>query len=213
MSLPASSTSRLSVWLEPDARLGLAMIDHLFNRLDGLYPHRWRSAFGSDMAIANWREAWADGFVSECVTASEVKIGLHACRTRFQWPPSFAEFLLACRPAVDFEAAFYEAVTQLRKRETGQDTWSHPAIFWASVAIGQYNLRNAVWSAMQSRWTVALKQEMEKGEWPEIPTPRLSLPEPGQTTSKEAATQALSNIRAMMSARNATAHTTTTCNA
>ena len=65
----SSTTSRLSAWLDPHPRLeGIALIDHLFNRLDGLYPHRWRSAFASEQAVVNWRETWADGFVEESVT-------------------------------------------------------------------------------------------------------------------------------------------------
>lgn len=128
------STSRLNAWLEPHPRLdGIAMIDHLFNKLDGLYPHRWRSAFANDQAIANWRETWADGFAEEGVTPEEIRRGLSQCRRRFDWPPSFAEFLSACRPPINPEAAYHEAVKQMRNRASGADAWSHPATlscFW-----------------------------------------------------------------------------------
>ena len=178
----SSTTSRLSAWLDPHPRLeGIALIDHLFNRLDGLYPHRWRSAFASEQAVVNWRETWADGFVEESVTMDEIKAGMKACRTRFSWPPSFAEFMSACRQPMDFEAAFCEAVEQLRRREHGNDRWSHPAIYWAAVSIGSFDMRNATWVWIKSRWTATLKAELEKREWPAVPTPMAALPAPGKT--------------------------------
>jgi hypothetical protein len=100
-----SSTSPPSVWLDPHPKLdGLALIDHLFNRLDGMYPHKWRSAFASDQAVANWRTAWAEALADEGVTLEEVRAGLRACR-RQGWPPSFAEFFRACRPPIDCQSA------------------------------------------------------------------------------------------------------------
>jgi len=182
--LPAtSSKSRLSAWLEPHPKLdGVALIDHLFNRLDGLYPHRWRSAFASDDAIANWRNAWADGFADEGVTLAEIKAGMKACRRRFAWPPSFAEFLSACRPPVDFESAFCEAVEQMRRRESDCDEWSSPAIYWAAVQIGSFDLRNATWPVIKPRWTAVLQAQLDKREWPEIPPRLAALPAPGQSS-------------------------------
>ena len=178
-----SSTSRLSAWLEPHPRLeGIALIDHLFNRLDGLYPHRWRSAFASEQAISNWRETWADGFAEEGVTMAEIKAGMKACRTRFAWPPSFAEFMSACRQPMDFESAFCEAIEQLRRREHGEDKWSHPAIYWAAVTIGHFDMRNATWGGIKARWTAVLQAQLERREWPEVPPPMVALPAPGKTS-------------------------------
>jgi hypothetical protein len=59
----------MNAWLSPQPALdNMTLIDLLFNRLDGLYPNRWRASFRNEHAIANWREAWADGFVSEGLT-------------------------------------------------------------------------------------------------------------------------------------------------
>lgn len=165
-----SSMSRLSAWIDPHPSLdGIALIDHLFNRLDGLYPHRWRSAFSSPQAIANWRETWADGFVAEGMTIDDIKVGIRACRTRFEWPPSFAEFIAACRPHLEPETAFCEAIRQLRMREFGRDQWSHPAIFWAAMALGQFEMTSTTWASIRNRWTDALLDELAKREWPQIP--------------------------------------------
>lgn len=178
-----SSTSRLSAWIEPHPRLGgLSLIDHLFNRLDGLYPHKFRSALGGERSVENWREAWADGFAEEGVTMAEIKRGLAACRKKFAWPPSFAEFLAACRPPVDFEAAFYDAVRQLRARETGRDRWTSPCVYWAAVAVGGFDMRNSSWEKIKTRWTAALQAEIDKGEWPDVPEYAPALPAPGKSS-------------------------------
>lgn len=187
--LPATATSSRELratWLEPSARLeGLAPIDHLFNRLDGLYPHRWRSAFGSEQAIANWRQAWADGFAEEGLTLDEIRIGLAACRRMFDWPPSFAEFVKACRPAMDYERAFIEAQEQMRLREDGRDEWSSPAVFWAASSMS-WELRCSAYGAVKTRWRAALDKavaDVKAGKLPaEVPAKREALPAPGQST-------------------------------
>ncbi len=185
MQAPATSSKpNLDAWLKPNPRLdGLAVIDHLFNRLDGLYPHRWRSAFGSPQAVANWREAWADAFAEEGVTLDEIKAGLTACRRMFDWPPSMAEFLKACRPPIDPEAAFNEAVVQVAKRQEGADKWSHPAIFWTAHALGDFEMLHATWQGIKSRWSTLLAEQLALRDWPEIPTRRPALPAPGKSTT------------------------------
>lgn len=195
-----SSTSPLAQWLEPHPRLdGIALIDHLFNRLDGLYPHRWRSAFPNEQAIANWRIAWAEGLAAEGITPEEVKRGLEACRSQFEWPPSLAEFVKACRPPIDFEAAYREACEQMRLREIGCDRWSHPAIYWAAVSIGSFDLRNSTWGNIKTRWTAALRAELDKREWPEIPPRREALPQPGKVTiPQEEARRRIAAMRDMI---------------
>ena len=187
-------------WLEPHHKLeGIAPIDHLFNRLDGLYPHKFRSAFGCDRAIENWRQAWAEGFAQEGLTVREVRAGLDFCRKKFAWPPSFAEFLAACRPPVEPEAAFFEAVAQLQLREQGKDKWSHPAIFWAATKIGAFDMRNATWDSIKSRWVAALKAQMDLKQWPDVPPPMLALPTPGKTaTPREDARRRIEEAKAMI---------------
>lgn len=170
-------------WLSPHEKLnGLAPIDHLFNRLDGLYPSRWRASFSSPQSINNWREAWADGLAEEGITGLELKNGIRECRRRFDWPPSLAEFIKSCRPdiCIDFELSFTEAVTQMQNRKDGKDKWSHPAIYWAAIKIGQFDIRTATWGSIKNRWISALKAEINKNEWPDIPPHRESLPPPGK---------------------------------
>lgn len=185
----------MNTWMEPRSG-GVALIDHLFNRLDGLYPHRWRSAFANAQAIANWRDAWAEGLTEEGISPEEVKHGLDECRRRIDWPPSFAEFIKACRPAVDCEQSFLEAVTQMQRRQEGKDEWSHPAIYWAAATIGRFDLQHATCGNMKARWAATLKTEMDKREWPEIPPHHEALPAPGQcSVTRDEARKRLAAIR------------------
>jgi hypothetical protein len=132
MNAPSLSThlaNRYSRWFEPVPALGdLALMDHLFNRLDGAYPHKWRSAFPNEQAIDNWKVSWCEAFDAEGIEPQDIKAGLKACRSQYDWPPSCAEFIKACRPSVDRMVAYYEAVIGLQVREKGEmGTWSHPA--------------------------------------------------------------------------------------
>lgn len=194
--LPASSSTRpFSQWFDPVPTLGISFIDHLFNRLDGAYPHKWRSNFTNQQAIDNWAESWVEAFEEEGITPNDVKVGLRECRRRFAWPPSCAEFIQACRPHVDPMRAYYEAVAGLEARGKGEfGTWSHPAIFWAAWSMRK-ELREQAFSAVKIRWETALQQQLDKATLDEIPEPVFELTAPGQsTTSCEKAKAKIANL-------------------
>jgi hypothetical protein len=183
-ALPASPSTRpYSQWFEPAPGLGISLVDHLFNRLDGAYPHKWRSNFANQQAIDNWAESWVEAFEEEGITPNDVKIGLRECRRRFAWPPSCAEFIQACRPSVDPMRAYYEAVAGVQARFAGEHgTWSHPAIYWAAMPMAT-ELQQQTFSAVKARWEAALEQQLAKGAWDEIPRPMLTLTAPGKSTT------------------------------
>ena len=83
MATSMSSTAPQSVWLEKHPRLGVSLMDHLWNRMDGTYPNRWRAAFANEQAIENWREAWADAFSDERITPDEVRSTIAVCRKTY----------------------------------------------------------------------------------------------------------------------------------
>ena len=192
------STQPFSKWFEVHPGLGISMMDHLFNRLDGAYPHKWRSNFPNQQAIDNWCESWAEAFEEEGITPHDVKDGLKACRTRYDWPPSCAEFIKACKPSIDPLVAYYEAVNGTQAREQGKKgDWSHPAIFWASVKVSAYDLKHASYSQIKQRWEKALADEMEKGEWSPVPDALQALPAPGKgELSREHAAKMVSELKA-----------------
>jgi Replication protein P len=181
----SSLMSQRSAWLDlrPIGDRQLSLMDHLFNRLDGMYPNRWRASFTSEDAVQNWRESWAEAFVEEGITPHQVADGIRACRRQFDWPPSLTEFLKACKPHIDHEAAFIEAVKQMRQRDNGTDTWSKPAIYWAAVEFGSWELRQASWDRAKARWTRILDEQLAKGELPPVPPRMEALPAPGQASA------------------------------
>lgn len=183
-SLPsAPSTRPFSQWFEPSQALGISLIDHLFNRLDGAYPGKWRKDFPNQQAIDNWAESWVEAFEDEGITPNDVKVGLRECRKRFAWPPSVAEFMQACRPQVDPLRAYYEAVAGVQARVQGEmGTWSHPAIYHAAMPMAA-ELREQAYSFVKGRWEAALAQQLAKGTWDEIPAPMLQLTAPGKSTT------------------------------
>lgn len=202
MNAPSHSTQLANPfdrWFAPlEILRGKSLMDHLYNRLDGAYPHKWRSNFPSPEAIDNWKVSWAEAFEDEGITPTDVKAGLKACRTRYDWPPSCAEFIKACKPSVDPLVAYYEAVNGTRAREQGKKgEWSHPAIFWAAVKVSAYDLKHASYSQIKQRWEKALSDEMEKGEWAAVPEPLPALPAPGKSTlSREHAEKMVSELKA-----------------
>ena len=172
-------------------------MDHLYNRLDGLYPHKWRSNFPTPDAIENWSVAWAEAFEEEQIGPEAIKAGLKACRTRYEWPPSCAEFMKACKPSVDPMVAYYEATTGIQARKNGEmGKWSHPAVYWAAMPMS-FDLSSQTYSQMKGRWEKAFADEMEKGEWEPIPQPMVALPAPGKADlSREKAAVSLRNLGA-----------------
>jgi hypothetical protein len=141
--------------------------------------------------------SWCEAFDAEGIEPQDIKAGLKACRSQYDWPPSCAEFIKACRPSVDRMVAYYEAVIGLQVREKGEmGTWSHPAIFWAASRMA-FDLKNQTFSQVKDRWNKALSDEMDKGEWTSVPMPMLALPEPGKSQlSREQAAQALNDLGA-----------------
>jgi hypothetical protein len=193
---PSVPTTRpYSQWFEPHPDLGISLMDHLYNRLDGAYPHKWRANFPDEQAIDNWAESWVEAFEDEGITPADVKTGLKACRSRFGWPPSCAEFIQACKPYADITGAYHEAVAGLEARGKGErGEWSHPAVFWAATLL-QRDLMGQTYSAVKDRWAAALKAQLGRTEWAEIPAPRPQLAAPGQTKlSREGAAAMLREL-------------------
>ncbi len=182
MTTLAPSTLLPSEWRKPRPALGgKDLLTHLYNRLDGAYPGRFGSQFRTPQAIENWKDAWEEAFVRENIRPQEVADAL--TRLPAGWPPGLPDFLALCRPAIDPEAAFHEAVAGMTARQRGEKgAWSHPAIYWAAVRIGRADLLANSYATLKPRWENALRDVMGKGEWAEIPdVDPVALPTPGRT--------------------------------
>lgn len=186
-----------SKWFEVHPKLQISMMDHLYNRLDGAYPHKWRSNFSSQAAIDNWAVSWAEAFEEEKITLEEVAVGLRHCRKTLDWPPSISEFIKACRSTLNPLNAYYEAIAGLQARQKGElGVWSHPAIFWAATPLS-FDLLNLSYSQMKTRWESSLENQMNAGEWEEITKPLIALPAPSKSrTSNSEAAKTLQQIGA-----------------
>ncbi|HXA48560.1 MAG TPA: replication protein P [Burkholderiaceae bacterium] len=184
-----------SRWFDIHPKLGISTIDHLFNRLDGTYPHKWRSAYPTNKAINNWAESWVEAFEDEGISPEDVKRGLKVCRSRYDWPPSCAEFIKACKMIVEPLVGYYEAVEGVQARQRGEHgKWSHPAIYWAAMPLA-FDLATQTYSHMRARWEQSLAEQMMRTEWLPIPAPMAALPAPGKAVlSKEKAAQLLHQL-------------------
>jgi hypothetical protein len=202
MNAPSISTqlaNPFSKWFDPHPKLeNKSLMDHLYSRLDGLYPQKWRANFNGPESIENWSVVWAEAFEEEGISPAAIKGGLKACRSKFDWPPSCAEFIKACKPAVDPMTAYYEAIAGVKAREKGEvGNWSHPAVYWAAISVSAFDLKNSAYSQIRGRWEQALSEQMAKEEWPAIPAAMIALPAPGRADlSAEEAVKRIAELRA-----------------
>lgn len=169
----------------------LPWIERLIERFGIMYGAKFLDLW-KNVDPAAMKRAWAEelsGF-----TAEELKRGLAICKTK-PFPPTLPEFMNFCREGMNPETAFYEALEQMRLRNDGRDKWSHPAIYWTAVKIGEFDLRNQTWATLRARWTEAFRKTLEEGQWPDVPEKALTLPAPGhQTISKEEAAKRVAEI-------------------
>lgn len=157
------------------------LIERLFARLAAMYGARFADLWrGAD--IEHVKRVWAEELSD--YTRDEIARGVAACRSR-DWPPTLPEFLKLCRPAMDYERAFIEAVEQMHKRGSGADRWSSPAVYWAAAELGK-DLSVYPYAHIAKRWQAALDEagsRVASGDLPaEIPPRREALPAPADVT-------------------------------
>lgn len=142
------------------------------------YGKRYTDLWGATDPKA-WLSYWCEQLAG--FTAAEIKRGMDALASR-EWPPTLPEFKRLCRPPIDPQAAFYEALEGVQARERGErGEWSHPAIYWAAVKVGAFDLKNTGYGQIQKRWESALQAILDAGSYDPIPDPALALPAPGKS--------------------------------
>lgn len=186
-----SNVTKLSTSTKPAP---ITWVESLFDRMTACYGNKfldmWR---GADMNLV--KHLWAEEMGK--LSHEDLKRGYAALMTR-DWPPSLPEYVKMCKPSVDPTVAYYEALNGLQSRERGEvGTWTHPAIFWASVAVSAHDLKHQSYSQIKARWEKALQDEMDKGQWEPVPVPLVALPAPGKSElSREHAEKMVRELQA-----------------
>lgn len=180
-------------------------VDQIFKRFHGRFGNRFLAEYctgivgedGQDMGISNAKNVWGEELAG--FTPEEIKRGLSA---QYPFLPDCDKFKLACRPTIDYEQAFVEAVEQMHRRKTGKDKWSNPAIYWAAAEIGN-DLNNHPYQSIRARWKSSFDKAREKvadGRLPNMVPERLVvIPAPGKVTvSKEEAAKRFEEVRKIL---------------
>lgn len=158
-------------------------IDALFAKMSLYYGNKFADMW-RDSSMQAIKGLWAQELRK--LSREDFTRGANALMTQ-EWPPTLPQFIKLCKPSVDAVAAYYQAVNGVIAREHGNvGEWSHPAIFWASVKVGAFDLKHQTYSNIKGRWEAALSEEMAKGAWSDIPEPMIALPAP-PPASKEVA--------------------------
>ncbi len=183
--IPKSLTSTETLpeaWIE-------RIFDHMWATFGKKFVDQW-AGVEPEKLKAHWAYKLS-GF-----STAELKRGVDALDKQ-TFCPTLPEFMRLCRPPVDPLAAYYEAVEGVTARERGEKgNWTHPAIFWASVAVGAHDLKGSTYSQIKQRWENALQAEIDKGAWVDIPEPVLSLPAPSKReTDRLAAAKVLGGLK------------------
>lgn len=185
------------------ATSSISPIDRLFGELHGMFGNKLLDQFrsghvvdGLDTGIENMKATWAEKIRSNGLMLSDVKRGLAGCE-RLKWPPTWGEFLDLCKPALDPNVALSEGISQMRARAQCQDVWSDPAIFWASVKVGQYDMLSQPHAALLPRFKRALEEVLKTEVLPVPPSVPALAYDVGTVSTKEKATEQLKRLGAL----------------
>jgi len=167
----------------------------LIERMQALYGAQFSRQWES-IKPERLPQIWAEELAG--FSGQEIAAGLAACKTR-QWPPTLPEFMALCRPWLDAEVAFREAVAGMSARRKGElGIWSHPAVYWTAVRVGTHDLLACGWQTMRTRWEAAFNETLAEGRWYPVPAPAQQLPAPGAATfTRDEADRLAAKVRQM----------------
>lgn len=147
--------------------LPLAWIDKIWERLFSFYGKKFTDFWGGadQKQIASIKRIWAEDLSG--YSAEEIKTGLDKCKEN-DYPPTMPQFLKMCRPLINYEASFAEAVKQLHLRKEALDNWSAPAIYYAAITM-HHELSNCSYASVKDRWRNAIDTAVENIKCGKIP--------------------------------------------
>jgi len=169
-------------------------VDSLFALMSGTYGSKFADLWrGTDLAAV--RRLWGKKLAT--LSRDELRRGSDALMGR-PYPPTLPEFVALCRPGINVDAALYEATQQLRLRAEGKDEWSNPAIYWAALMVGEFEMLNLSHAALLKRFSAALDTVLAQDQIPKVPErDRPALPAPGKgSASPERVEAAMREVRA-----------------
>lgn len=186
------------------AAVPLHWVADLFGRLGAILGARLADLYaGADPDEV--QRQWAEGLVG--FSGDEIRRGIAATRLG-KFPPNLPQFLHLCRPALDAELAWHEAVQGMAAHGREEIfAWSHPAVYWAGRQV-QSELRSGTFAQHRRRWEALMQAEWAKGAWASPPDPRQRvLPAQqaaaGSRWSKAEALQRMQRTRDQIAARRA----------
>lgn len=200
-----------NVWLQKNNKFGNERgIDYLFKKLDFMYPRKWSSQFTNEHLANDFKTAWAEEFEEANFTFHDAKKAIEYFKAKMSpsgdnWPPSCLEFINSVK-SIDYEAAFFEAVEQMRLREKGLDKWSHCAVYCSAVKLGG-DINNFPYQSIKTRWKIALddsRSKIESGELPNVVPERLQAlpsPEKAHTTPKTEGLRMLAEMKKVLESK------------
>ncbi|MBY0475438.1 MAG: hypothetical protein K2Q13_10330 [Nitrosomonas sp.] len=180
-------------------------VEEIFKRFHGRFGNRFLAEYSTgkigkntlDEGIENAKKVWGEELAG--FTPEEIKRGLSA---QYDYLPDCDKFKVACRPTIDLERAFYEAVDQMHRRKEAKDKWSSAIIYWAAATLGN-DLKNFPYASIKVRWKAAIdkaRQKIIEGSLPnEVPPKLVAIPAPGKTTiSREEAAIRMEEVYAVL---------------
>lgn len=190
------------------ARLSEAWINAIFEEFHGRFGNPFFAKFqsgsldanGNDQGIENAKTVWAKRLAE--FTPEEIARGIN---TEYSFPPDLDTFRKACRPSLDYEAAFNEACQQMHLRKEGRDHWSNPAIYHAASRIGMD--MNNPYAYIKTRWKTELDKaiyDVAAGNSPSViakrvnPSGYLAAPKREQGNYTSTALNSLANINEVL---------------
>ena len=178
-------------------------VEKLFERMVGLYGNKFLDMWGKT-DLLQVKAIWAQELGK--LSRDEIAKGANALINQ-EWCPTLPQFIKLCRTDIDAVTAYYEAVNGVVAREKGEiGEWSHPAIFWASVKVGSFDLKNQTYSNIKARWERALDEEINKGQWSDIPQAQIALPPPATPATKDIAEKYLAETQIIKKQESKTDH-------
>jgi len=178
-------------------------VEKLFERMVGLYGNKFLDMWGKT-DLLQVKAIWAQELGK--LSRDEIAKGANALINQ-EWCPTLPQFIKLCRTDIDAVTAYYEAVNGVIAREKGEiGEWSHPAIFWASVKVGSFDLKNQTYSNIKARWERALDEEINKGQWSDIPQAQIALPPPAMPVTKDIAEKYLAETQIIKKQESKTDH-------